>query len=167
MIPNLISISRFFLAFLLFSESTGVRLCAILLGALTDFLDGFLARRFKWITPLGTVIDPLADKFFIGIGLIVFLRDGLLSLPEALLMLSRDGAVLLFALFLFGTGSLRQYSVRAIFWGKVSTALQLMVLVALLLGVLVPFWVYLLFGLFGVLSFYELYQTKLSLKKNN
>lgn len=36
------------------------------LGSLTDFLDGFVARRFNQVTPLGTFLDPIVDKVYVA-----------------------------------------------------------------------------------------------------
>lgn len=155
-LPNLLSISRFFLAFFLFSHVTWVRLLAISLAAATDFLDGYLARRFGWVSKWGTTLDPLCDKFFVIIGLYVFLQEGALTVAEAFLMLSRDMAVVIFGFFLFFIGKLKKYSIHAIIFGKVTTAIQLIVFSCFAWEILVPFSVFVLFGLLGVLSLFEL-----------
>jgi len=95
--PNLTSISRIlltpFIGYFLWVGTDGATLvCVILLvvAALTDFLDGFLARRLNQITELGLVLDPLADKI-LTITLIIeliFFRDFPVWL--AIVILSRD-----------------------------------------------------------------------------
>jgi CDP-diacylglycerol--glycerol-3-phosphate 3-phosphatidyltransferase len=71
-LPNAISAARIaaapFLLVLPFVPSVPMRLLAFVLfvlAALTDYLDGMLARRRKLVTDLGRVLDPLADKFFL------------------------------------------------------------------------------------------------------
>lgn len=78
-LPNSLSLCRLFLGFvlpglILFPEGTlgmgqknawACALALFLLGSLTDFYDGWLARRHHLETPLGRVLDPLADKVFI------------------------------------------------------------------------------------------------------
>ncbi len=68
-IPNLLSIFRILLVPLLvvvlltkFPEKEMVGLGLFLLAALTDFLDGFIARRSRQVTRLGMLLDPAADK---------------------------------------------------------------------------------------------------------
>ncbi|MDR2795007.1 MAG: CDP-alcohol phosphatidyltransferase family protein [Holosporaceae bacterium] len=68
-IPNTLSILRIFLAILFisllfkkkFSAATGV----FIFAAVTDFLDGFWARKWNVTSEFGAIIDPLADKFLI------------------------------------------------------------------------------------------------------
>ncbi|MDC0175688.1 CDP-diacylglycerol--glycerol-3-phosphate 3-phosphatidyltransferase [Planctomycetaceae bacterium] len=76
-IPNLITISRLLMAVVLFVliEADGWWKTATVLFAIaaaTDFLDGFIARRYGLVTPLGRILDPFADKIIIC-GVFVFL----------------------------------------------------------------------------------------------
>ena len=65
-IPNILSFIRLCLvavfAVLFFSGYTGWALIVFLVAGATDVIDGFLARRYNWITNLGKILDPLADK---------------------------------------------------------------------------------------------------------
>jgi cardiolipin synthase len=68
-VPNILSAFRLvlvpFFPILYFSDIPNGKLYAgavFVLAGMTDVLDGFLAREFHWITPLGRVLDPLADK---------------------------------------------------------------------------------------------------------
>jgi len=69
MVPNILSLFRILLVpvfiIVYFSESCETKLYAVLvyaIAALSDFLDGFLARRFKASSNLGKILDPLGDK---------------------------------------------------------------------------------------------------------
>lgn len=159
-IPNLLSLSRIFLSLFLFSEEQMVRLLAIFLAGLTDFLDGFLARKLNLTSKWGTTLDPIGDKIFVMIGLTCFFLEGAVSVREALLMLSRDFAIVLFAFYLLFKQGLRDYPIKAIFFGKVTTALQLGTFFLLACKIAVPFSFYIAFGILGVLSFFELWYTR-------
>ena len=65
-IPNILSSFRivlipFFVIHVIRGEMVAAAIVLIVSG-LTDLLDGFLARRFQWVTQLGKVLDPFADK---------------------------------------------------------------------------------------------------------
>ena len=71
LIPNLMSLMRVVLTpfigyFLWIGTDRGNEICVgfLALAGLTDLLDGFLARKLNQITPLGIVLDPIADKLF-------------------------------------------------------------------------------------------------------
>ena len=65
-IPNVISIFRIVLvvpiAYYLWYQYFFTVLLLFLIGGLSDGLDGFLARRYKWETELGVILDPMGDK---------------------------------------------------------------------------------------------------------
>ena len=64
-------------------------------AALTDQLDGYLARRWHVESRFGTVADPLADRLMIGTGVVLMWATGRLPLLAALLVLARDLALVL------------------------------------------------------------------------
>lgn len=64
---------------------------AVLFAAgLTDVLDGFLARRFRWATPMGAVVDPITDKVFVLTVAASLVATGKLSLGSAVLLSTRE-----------------------------------------------------------------------------
>ena len=107
-IPNLLSISRVFIALVMiyFLAQTGnqaIWICAILMltAAISDGLDGYLARRMNKITKLGILIDPLADKIFaiiLVIGLIIY-RE--FPLWMAFVIVGRDLLIIVAGALLF------------------------------------------------------------------
>lgn len=156
-IPNLLTLMRLPLALLFIPESTPLRTLVLIIAMVTDGLDGFLARRYRQISPLGTLLDPLMDKFFVMVVLTVLVSEESIGLGSGLLLLSRDVAVLLYGLFLLATARLHSYELKAIWCGKITTCLQFFLFLALLYQVRVPSGAYLIFVLLGLLALLELY----------
>ena len=68
-------------------------LTVFLAAAFTDLLDGYLARRWKQITTVGTLLDPVADKLLISAALISLVEIRLLPGWMVILIISREFAV--------------------------------------------------------------------------
>lgn len=159
-LSNSLSFLRAPLAFLFLVENTTLRIVAILLAMLTDSIDGYLARRRQSVTRFGAILDPAMDKFFVTFALTVLFFEGRLELWQGCAMISRDFFLCLFGLYLSITGYWESYQFTAIRWGKVTTALQFLVLVGLTLGITFPSYFYGVFVLFGMLAFIELWQIR-------
>lgn len=85
-IPNLLTFGRIvaipFIIFLALAGDENLRWIALALyvvAALTDFLDGYLARKWNQTSPIGQMLDPIADKLLVGALLIAFAWDGTFS----------------------------------------------------------------------------------------
>ena len=83
---------------LIFMDSPATQWIAFALyvvAALTDFFDGYLARRMKIVSSLGRMLDPIADKLIVGALLITFAYDGSfdinLTVAAILIMLREIG----------------------------------------------------------------------------
>ncbi len=70
-------------------------ICGIifLVAALTDYLDGYLARKYNLVTDFGKVIDAIADKVLVNGVLIIFATSGLISPIIPVIIISRDTIV--------------------------------------------------------------------------
>lgn len=83
-LPNLLTIARILclpvLAALLYVPALAwVALALYVLCAITDFLDGYLARKMNVVSSFGTFLDPIADKIFVAVLLLVLVDVGHLS----------------------------------------------------------------------------------------
>lgn len=136
-IPNIITLTRIVaivpICWLLLRDSYAAAFVCLVLAGLSDGLDGFLARRYGWFTPLGAVLDPLADKLFIVSLMIVFAMKGQVPLWLMWLVIGRDIVIVSGALiYRWRTGSLEM---KPLFISKFNTALQILLLAATLLHV--------------------------------
>ena len=132
-LPNAITVSRLFLTagFILFvtKESTWghfVALILFIIAAISDFVDGWLARKMNLVTPLGKLLDPLADKILVCSAFVFLSAKGLCPVWVTALIIGREFLV---------TG-LRQIAIEAgqvlaaDRLGKWKTAFQLTYLIA-------------------------------------
>jgi cardiolipin synthase (CMP-forming) len=121
--PNAITLLR--LAFLpvffwiLFSTDHRA-IAAWLLGVLgaTDWIDGFVARRFHQVSTVGKILDPTADRILVIGGLLAVAAVGAVPWWFALATLARELIVSSLTLILAAMGAAR---ISVLWWGKVST----------------------------------------------
>lgn len=156
-ISNSLSFFRAPLAFLFLQENLSLRLCAIVLAALTDCVDGYLARKYRSASRFGAILDPAMDKFFVYFALAVFYQEGKIASWEIATMLSRDFFLCLYGLLMLATRRWKSIVFRSVRWGKITTALQFAVLVGLVLGISLPWIAFGAFVAMGWLAFLELF----------
>lgn len=102
-IPNILCVLRIlmvgvFVAFFVHEQYIASML-VYCLAFFTDILDGYLARRNNWITDLGKLLDPLADKLMLLTALTCFCFKGWLPLPILLVVAAKELAMIFGGIF--------------------------------------------------------------------
>lgn len=132
-VPNVISLSRMALAVaFVLVPSPHARVMLVLTAALTDFLDGYVARIANQRSSTGALLDPIADRIFVLAAVSAYLLDGLLTTGQYFVLLSRDLATAIGFLVARVITWLRPVKFRARLLGKSVTVLQLATLVIVL-----------------------------------
>jgi CDP-diacylglycerol--glycerol-3-phosphate 3-phosphatidyltransferase len=181
-LPNLLTLVRIFLVPLLvaalvqqnFQIYWGPRvlvandffaLIVFLAAALTDLLDGYLARRWKQVTTVGTLLDPVADKLLISAALISLVEIRLLPGWMVILIISREFAVS----GLRGIAAAEGYTIRASELGKSKMMLQVVGVALVLLSIrwpalrlfaLIAMWAVVVFGLASAVDYFRKFWRK-------
>lgn len=104
--------------------------CVYSLAAITDMLDGYLARRQGLVSVLGKFLDPLADKLIVTATLVWLVPMGRISAWAVVLLISREITITA----LRSIASTEGLVIAAGDGGKVKTALQMIGIVCLILG---------------------------------
>jgi phosphatidylglycerophosphate synthase len=132
-LPNIISSSRLLLAAgFVVTRDVDTRLGLVGLAAVTDVLDGWVARRGNWASRWGALIDPFADRVFVLVAVSTFLFTGALSTLGYFVMLSRDLMTAVGFLVARTVPWLRPVEFKARASGKLVTVVQLATIAALL-----------------------------------
>ena len=108
--------------------------CLFILAALTDWLDGYFARRLNQTSAFGAFLDPVADKLMVAIVLVVLLQDDpriLLAIPVAVII-GREITVSALREWMAELGARRAVAVSTI--GKWKTGLQMCSIALLIIG---------------------------------
>lgn len=152
-LPNAISLSRLFLA-ALFPAVQGhdARLLILAAAGLTDFLDGFIARRRHQFTRMGALIDPFADRIFVLVAICTLLLEGQVTTLQYFVFLLRDIATAGAFVVAKSVASLRSATFRARYSGKLATVLQLCALPAILIDARATPWAVAVVGVAAVIS---------------
>ncbi|MGB9700297.1 MAG: CDP-diacylglycerol--glycerol-3-phosphate 3-phosphatidyltransferase [Thermodesulfobacteriota bacterium] len=135
-IPNLLSLFRlvaipFVVFFLFFPGPLASFMAALIfsLASLTDLLDGYIARQQKTETPIGKLLDPMADKLLITSAMIMLISLARIPAWIVVLIVGREIAVT----GLRGIASVQGIVIAASKWGKAKTVFQSIALIGLLL----------------------------------
>jgi len=121
-----------FCYYLPIAEAHALAAIIFLLACLTDWLDGFLARKFGMATRLGAFLDPVADKLLVVVALVIVVGEKLilgLAIPAAVIV-AREVAISGLREWMAEMGN--RASVAVTFAAKVKTGLQMIALILLL-----------------------------------
>ena len=140
--PNLISLSRLVMAvaFVYFATRPAIAVAILCLAGISDWLDGYLAKRLGQQSRFGTLLDPVCDRLFVVPVLATLVAVHGLPLWQLLVLVSRDlfNSAGVLALWLRRPALVRELRPRRS--GKVVTSLQFWSVVHVLLG-LPGFWI--------------------------
>ncbi|NOT64668.1 MAG: CDP-diacylglycerol--glycerol-3-phosphate 3-phosphatidyltransferase [Methylotenera sp.] len=100
------------------------------IAAFTDWLDGYLARRWHQTSAFGAFLDPVADKLMVAAALIVLVEFGRVGAIVSLIIIGREIAVSALREWMAGEGQSSSVGVAMI--GKVKTAVQMLAILFLL-----------------------------------
>ena len=116
-----------------------VSMWIFIVAAITDWADGYLARKWNQTTPFGAFLDPVADKLMVAAALIVLTEKGFVDPLATLIIISREITISALREWMAQLGNARSVAVNML--GKLKTVTQLVAIPVLLFnGVL--------FGLF-------------------
>lgn len=137
-IPNIISSVRIALVFvfeLLIINSNYVGgLIVYAVAFLSDVIDGYLARKYNWITDVGKLLDPFADKLMLISALVCFTVNGIIPLWVMIFIGTKEFFMCLFGLILYKKGLV----VEANILGKISTGIWTVAVILNILSALIP-----------------------------
>jgi CDP-diacylglycerol--glycerol-3-phosphate 3-phosphatidyltransferase len=143
-------------------------LTIFLAAAFTDLLDGYLARRLKLVTTVGTLLDPIADKLLISAALISLVQIRLLPGWLVILIISREFAVT----GLRSIAAAEGYTIKAGDLGKSKMALQVLGVSLILLSVrwhvlrlpaMISMWAVVVLGLASAVDYFRQFWRKVDL----
>ena len=123
---------------LLFPTATVVALVLFCVASFTDFLDGYVARKYNQVTDFGKFVDPLADKLLVSSALILFAEQGAMAGWMVCVILARELIITSLRVVAANKGRV----LAATWTGKVKTCVQIG-------GIIVIYLYYILMGAVG------------------
>jgi len=124
------------LFYLIFTENFITCFVLFILASLTDYFDGFLARRYNLTSQLGEILDPVADKVlivFMFIGLSIYLDSFFLGICSSLILMRE---FLISALRESNARNFNTNATKVTFLAKTKTSVQLFAIAIFLFGLI-------------------------------
>ncbi len=136
-LPNKLTVLRMalipvFLILALNGQPT-IACLVFIIASLTDFLDGYIARKYNLVSDFGKLMDPLADKLLVMSALILFVEFGTLPSWMVIVILAREFIISGIRTVAASNGKI----IAASKWGKFKTIFQMVAIISTLL-VLLP-----------------------------
>lgn len=135
-IPNFLTICRILIIFptlwLLYFNQYRDALILIVIAGLSDALDGYLARAFDWKSRLGSILDPVADKFLIASSFLVLTLQGVVPVWVTVIVLGRD--LVIFAGAISYRILYKRLEIAPSILSKLNTAFQIFAVIYLVLS---------------------------------
>lgn len=121
-----------FMVFLLNKIPNGASIAAgiFIVAAITDTLDGYIARKRNEITNLGKFMDPLADKLLVSAALISLVQMGKLSAWVVVVIIGREFTISILRAVAAAEGRV----IAASLWGKTKTIFQIIAIISILIN---------------------------------
>src|SRR5947209_15092446 len=180
-LPNILTIARIFFVPLLVAalveETVTVRVFSVtitnewlalaifLIAAVTDLLDGYLARRWGQVTTIGTLLDPIADKLLVSAALISLVQERVVPGWLVVLLIGREFAVS----GLRSIAAVEGYTIKASELGKTKTFWQVIAISCMMISIRHPvlrlpstllMWVVIVFALLSAVSYFAKFWRK-------
>ena len=133
-------------------DGAPTRVALIGVASLTDFLDGWLARRTKVASRFGALLDPVADRFFVVSVVVAYLIGHQLSPWEAVAIMFRDVMSVIGFFVARSVSWLRPITFMARPLGKVVTAAQLLAFLAVLVFPTIVHWLVIVIAILGIVA---------------
>ena len=134
-IPNLLSLIRIGLVYPILNniylKNFELSILFFILAAITDAMDGFLARKMNWQTDLGAMLDPIADKFLLSGTIFILWLNQYIPFYIFIIFIGRDIAILLGAAIQMTLNELNTPMPNLL--GKLTTSLQIIYIAVIFL----------------------------------
>ena len=139
-LPNKLTVVRmvlvpFFVAALLLSKTNDslkwVALALFVIASLTDFADGYIARKYNLVTNFGKFMDPLADKILTISGMICLVELGRIPSWIVVIIVAREFIISGFRLVAAENGVV----IAANYWGKFKTTFQMIMIILMIMNI--------------------------------
>ena len=128
-LPNKLTMARIimvpiFMAIMLSGHFIAA-LIVFALASITDFLDGYIARKYNLVSSFGKIMDPLADKLLAFGALVSFIQLGVVSVWAPIIIIAREFFVTSMRVVSVSKGKV----IAASWWGKIKTNVQLFAII--------------------------------------